>query len=206
MRLSNYVFCLLEGQGHAADGEVGGGDGPQTCHGGVSDWDRHKRTHTRAHTHTHTYICRKKNTPPQIALYNPETLALPTSFSLYFSVRTQTHSSPPHHSASATLSHPLTLYHWAIGANHCLTGGLTTYREGKCYLGDEATQSQTHPPPPLYVDLNFLSPSMFSASYGQHKLQLLVDTLTCTHTAHAQTREVDIRSLFDSFWFCFLFF
>uniref|UniRef100_A0A3Q3WAG2 1-phosphatidylinositol 4,5-bisphosphate phosphodiesterase n=1 Tax=Mola mola TaxID=94237 RepID=A0A3Q3WAG2_MOLML len=25
------------GQGHAADGEVGGGDGPQTCHGGVSD-------------------------------------------------------------------------------------------------------------------------------------------------------------------------
>lgn len=31
------VFCLLTGQGHAADGEVGGGDGPQTCHGGVSD-------------------------------------------------------------------------------------------------------------------------------------------------------------------------
>uniref|UniRef100_H2TF27 1-phosphatidylinositol 4,5-bisphosphate phosphodiesterase n=1 Tax=Takifugu rubripes TaxID=31033 RepID=H2TF27_TAKRU len=28
---------LLQGQGHAADGEVGGGDGPQTCHSGVKD-------------------------------------------------------------------------------------------------------------------------------------------------------------------------
>ena len=27
----------LAGQGHAADGEAGGGDGPQTSHSGVSD-------------------------------------------------------------------------------------------------------------------------------------------------------------------------
>uniref|UniRef100_A0A3Q3NHH4 1-phosphatidylinositol 4,5-bisphosphate phosphodiesterase n=1 Tax=Labrus bergylta TaxID=56723 RepID=A0A3Q3NHH4_9LABR len=33
---SSDYSCLLKGQGHAADGEVGGGDGPQTCHGGVS--------------------------------------------------------------------------------------------------------------------------------------------------------------------------
>lgn len=30
-------FHPLQGQGHAADGEVGGGDGPQTCHSGVND-------------------------------------------------------------------------------------------------------------------------------------------------------------------------
>lgn len=30
------VFHLFQDEGHAADGEVGGGDGPQTCHGGVS--------------------------------------------------------------------------------------------------------------------------------------------------------------------------
>jgi len=29
--------CLLEGQRHAADGEDGGSDGPQTSHGGVSE-------------------------------------------------------------------------------------------------------------------------------------------------------------------------
>uniref|UniRef100_A0A3Q2VTV8 1-phosphatidylinositol 4,5-bisphosphate phosphodiesterase n=1 Tax=Haplochromis burtoni TaxID=8153 RepID=A0A3Q2VTV8_HAPBU len=30
------VFHLFQDEGHAADGEVGGGDGPQTCHSGVS--------------------------------------------------------------------------------------------------------------------------------------------------------------------------
>lgn len=34
-------FHPVPGQGHAADGEVGGGDGPQTCHSSVNDWDRH---------------------------------------------------------------------------------------------------------------------------------------------------------------------
>lgn len=39
----------------------------------------------------------------------------------------------------------------------------------------------------------------FSVSYGQHKLQLLVDTHnTCTDT-FTYEREVDIRSLFDFF-------
>lgn len=43
----------------------------------------------------------------------------------------------------------------------------------------------------------------FSVSYGQHKLQLLVDTHnTCTDT-FTYGREVDIRSLFD-FLFYFL--
>lgn len=60
-------------------------------------------------------------------------------------VHTQTHSSPRHlffllfihlYSLSSTiLPHPLTLYHWAIGAYHCLTGGITTYQVRKCYLG-----------------------------------------------------------------------
>ena len=30
------VCLCIPGQGHSADGEVGGGDGPQTSHGGVS--------------------------------------------------------------------------------------------------------------------------------------------------------------------------
>ncbi|XP_035851491.1 1-phosphatidylinositol 4,5-bisphosphate phosphodiesterase beta-4 isoform X1 [Sander lucioperca] len=34
---SHHANKKVQGQGHAADGEVGGGDGPQTCHGGVSD-------------------------------------------------------------------------------------------------------------------------------------------------------------------------
>ncbi|KAM9782942.1 1-phosphatidylinositol 4,5-bisphosphate phosphodiesterase beta-4 [Neosynchiropus ocellatus] len=34
---SHHANKQLPGQGHAADGEIGGGDGPQTCHGGVSD-------------------------------------------------------------------------------------------------------------------------------------------------------------------------
>uniref|UniRef100_A0A8C4III3 1-phosphatidylinositol 4,5-bisphosphate phosphodiesterase n=1 Tax=Dicentrarchus labrax TaxID=13489 RepID=A0A8C4III3_DICLA len=34
---SHHANKQVQGQGHAADGEVGGGDGPQTCHGGVSD-------------------------------------------------------------------------------------------------------------------------------------------------------------------------
>ncbi|KAM6992734.1 1-phosphatidylinositol 4,5-bisphosphate phosphodiesterase beta-4 isoform 1-T1 [Tautogolabrus adspersus] len=33
---SHHANKQVQGQGHAADGEVGGGDGPQTCHGGVS--------------------------------------------------------------------------------------------------------------------------------------------------------------------------
>ncbi|KAM6906245.1 1-phosphatidylinositol 4,5-bisphosphate phosphodiesterase beta-4 [Lycodopsis pacificus] len=33
---SHHANRQVQGQGHAADGEVGGGDGPQTCHGGVS--------------------------------------------------------------------------------------------------------------------------------------------------------------------------
>ncbi|XP_072218426.1 1-phosphatidylinositol 4,5-bisphosphate phosphodiesterase beta-4-like isoform X1 [Leuresthes tenuis] len=34
---SHHANKQVQGQGHPADGEVGGGDGPQTCHGGVSD-------------------------------------------------------------------------------------------------------------------------------------------------------------------------
>ncbi|XP_068432820.1 1-phosphatidylinositol 4,5-bisphosphate phosphodiesterase beta-4-like isoform X1 [Clinocottus analis] len=34
---SHHANKQVQGQGHAADGEVGGGDGPQTCHGGVSE-------------------------------------------------------------------------------------------------------------------------------------------------------------------------
>ncbi|TWW69085.1 1-phosphatidylinositol 4,5-bisphosphate phosphodiesterase beta-4-like isoform X1 [Takifugu flavidus] len=34
---SHHANKLVQGQGHAADGEVGGGDGPQTCHSGVKD-------------------------------------------------------------------------------------------------------------------------------------------------------------------------
>ncbi|XP_039637264.1 1-phosphatidylinositol 4,5-bisphosphate phosphodiesterase beta-4-like [Perca fluviatilis] len=34
---SHHANKKVQGQGHAADGEVGGGDGPQTCHGGVSN-------------------------------------------------------------------------------------------------------------------------------------------------------------------------
>ncbi|XP_054474606.1 1-phosphatidylinositol 4,5-bisphosphate phosphodiesterase beta-4-like [Anoplopoma fimbria] len=34
---SHHANKQVQGQGHAADGEAGGGDGPQTCHGGVSD-------------------------------------------------------------------------------------------------------------------------------------------------------------------------
>ncbi|XP_078146079.1 1-phosphatidylinositol 4,5-bisphosphate phosphodiesterase beta-4 [Centroberyx gerrardi] len=34
---SHHANKQVQGQEHAADGEVGGGDGPQTCHGGVSD-------------------------------------------------------------------------------------------------------------------------------------------------------------------------
>ncbi|KAM7368138.1 hypothetical protein PAMP_014385 [Pampus punctatissimus] len=34
---SHHANKQVQGQGHAADGEVGGRDGPQTCHGGVSD-------------------------------------------------------------------------------------------------------------------------------------------------------------------------
>ncbi|KAM4632979.1 1-phosphatidylinositol 4,5-bisphosphate phosphodiesterase beta-4 [Polymixia lowei] len=34
---SHHANKQVQGQGHAADGEVGGGDGPQTCHSGVSD-------------------------------------------------------------------------------------------------------------------------------------------------------------------------
>ncbi|XP_041662061.1 1-phosphatidylinositol 4,5-bisphosphate phosphodiesterase beta-4-like isoform X1 [Cheilinus undulatus] len=33
---SHHESKQVQGQGHAADGEVGGGDGPQTCHSGVS--------------------------------------------------------------------------------------------------------------------------------------------------------------------------
>lgn len=45
-------FHLLQGQGHAADGEVGGGDGPQTCHTGVKDWDGHTPPLTQAAAET----------------------------------------------------------------------------------------------------------------------------------------------------------
>ncbi|XP_068197846.1 1-phosphatidylinositol 4,5-bisphosphate phosphodiesterase beta-4-like isoform X1 [Antennarius striatus] len=34
---SHHANKQVQGQGHAADGEVGGGDGPQTCHSGVSN-------------------------------------------------------------------------------------------------------------------------------------------------------------------------
>ncbi|XP_035473551.1 1-phosphatidylinositol 4,5-bisphosphate phosphodiesterase beta-4-like isoform X1 [Scophthalmus maximus] len=34
---SHHANKLVQGQGHAADGEAGGGDGPQACHSGVSD-------------------------------------------------------------------------------------------------------------------------------------------------------------------------
>ncbi|XP_034756747.1 1-phosphatidylinositol 4,5-bisphosphate phosphodiesterase beta-4-like isoform X1 [Etheostoma cragini] len=34
---SHHANKKVQGQGHAADGEVGGGDGPQTCHSGVSN-------------------------------------------------------------------------------------------------------------------------------------------------------------------------
>ncbi|KAK5903812.1 hypothetical protein CgunFtcFv8_007560 [Champsocephalus gunnari] len=34
---SHHANKQAQGQGHATDGEVGGGDGPQTCHGGVSE-------------------------------------------------------------------------------------------------------------------------------------------------------------------------
>ncbi|XP_040017419.2 1-phosphatidylinositol 4,5-bisphosphate phosphodiesterase beta-4 isoform X2 [Gasterosteus aculeatus] len=34
---SHHANKQVQGQRHAADGEVGGGDGPQTCHSGVSD-------------------------------------------------------------------------------------------------------------------------------------------------------------------------
>uniref|UniRef100_A0A3B3CKQ8 1-phosphatidylinositol 4,5-bisphosphate phosphodiesterase n=2 Tax=Oryzias melastigma TaxID=30732 RepID=A0A3B3CKQ8_ORYME len=34
---SHHANKQVKGQGHPADGEVRGGDGPQTCHGGVSD-------------------------------------------------------------------------------------------------------------------------------------------------------------------------
>ncbi|KAM6915241.1 1-phosphatidylinositol 4,5-bisphosphate phosphodiesterase beta-4 [Xenentodon cancila] len=34
---SHHAKKQVQGQGHTADGEVRGGDGPQTCHGGVSD-------------------------------------------------------------------------------------------------------------------------------------------------------------------------
>lgn len=34
---SHHANKLVQGQGHAADGEVGGEDGPQTCHSGVND-------------------------------------------------------------------------------------------------------------------------------------------------------------------------
>ncbi|XP_041831606.1 1-phosphatidylinositol 4,5-bisphosphate phosphodiesterase beta-4-like isoform X1 [Melanotaenia boesemani] len=34
---SHHANKQVQGQGHTADGEAGGGDGPQTCHGGVSD-------------------------------------------------------------------------------------------------------------------------------------------------------------------------
>ncbi|KAL3052788.1 hypothetical protein OYC64_005335 [Pagothenia borchgrevinki] len=34
---SHHANKQVQGQGHATDGEVGGGDGPQTCHGGVSE-------------------------------------------------------------------------------------------------------------------------------------------------------------------------
>ncbi|XP_068609743.1 1-phosphatidylinositol 4,5-bisphosphate phosphodiesterase beta-4-like [Brachionichthys hirsutus] len=34
---SHHANKQVQGQGYAADGEVGGGDGPQTCHSGVSD-------------------------------------------------------------------------------------------------------------------------------------------------------------------------
>lgn len=33
---SHHANKQVQDEGHAADGEVGGGDGPQTCHGGVS--------------------------------------------------------------------------------------------------------------------------------------------------------------------------
>ncbi|XP_017264643.1 1-phosphatidylinositol 4,5-bisphosphate phosphodiesterase beta-4 isoform X1 [Kryptolebias marmoratus] len=34
---SHHANKQVQGQGHSADGEVGGGDGPQTCHGGLSN-------------------------------------------------------------------------------------------------------------------------------------------------------------------------
>ncbi|XP_037541696.1 1-phosphatidylinositol 4,5-bisphosphate phosphodiesterase beta-4 [Nematolebias whitei] len=34
---SHHANKQVQGQGHPADGEVGGGDGPQTCHGGLSN-------------------------------------------------------------------------------------------------------------------------------------------------------------------------
>ncbi|KAM9703840.1 1-phosphatidylinositol 4,5-bisphosphate phosphodiesterase beta-4 isoform 1-T1 [Menidia menidia] len=34
---SHHANKQVQGQGHTTDGEVGGGDGPQTCHSGVSD-------------------------------------------------------------------------------------------------------------------------------------------------------------------------
>lgn len=101
-------------------------------------------------------------------------------------------SSPPHHSVAAPSPHPPTLYHWATGSFHCLTGDLISYWERKCNLRDSDA-----PPPPLYVDVNFLSPSMFS--YGQHRLQLLVET----HATHAQTL-MGSGSPFNFFFF-FLF-
>ena len=57
-----------------------------------------------------------------------------------------------------------------------------------------------HTPPPLYV-----------VFYGQHKLQLLVDTHIYTHThtqhMHKHPREVDISSPFRLVRFvCFFFF
>uniref|UniRef100_A0A671TYC9 1-phosphatidylinositol 4,5-bisphosphate phosphodiesterase n=1 Tax=Sparus aurata TaxID=8175 RepID=A0A671TYC9_SPAAU len=37
---SHHANKQVQGQGHAADGEVGGGDGPQTCHGGLRHYQR----------------------------------------------------------------------------------------------------------------------------------------------------------------------
>lgn len=91
-------FHPLQGQGHAADGEVGGGDGPQTCHSGVNDWDRH----TRHHTH--------KQLQKQHGLsYNPVPWPLPT---LTFSFpRTNTLFTLTTTQLLHTL-HPLGLHHW----------------------------------------------------------------------------------------------
>lgn len=113
------VFHLFQDEGHAADGEVGGGDGPQTCHSGVSGWDW-EDTFTLVHSNTQEGA---ENTP-QKALCSPEMKTFLHHFLCFIYVRSDTQQPRPYTSSFALFTQPcivcspttifIPLSHWCL--------------------------------------------------------------------------------------------
>lgn len=132
------VFHLFQDEGHAADGEVGGGDGPQTCHSGVSGWDW-EDTFTLVHSNTRR--CRKHSTESPLQSRDEN---LPASLSVFYLCSLRHTAAPALHLFFCSVHSAM---HRVLSNHYLYTteplvlitvcqGGLTTYRDRKRYLGE----------------------------------------------------------------------